>query len=351
MKLSMMINYAGGFKQAVEQVVELEKVGLDQVFIAEAYSFDAVSQVGYLAAKTERVEIGTGILNVYSRTAALMAMTAAGCDYVSDGRFILGLGASGPQVIEGFHGVPFEKPMVRIKEYMEACRMIWKREQAFNYQGATVQAPLPAGQGTGMGRALKIINHPVRSEIPIWWASLKDRSVEATAEMADGWLPIMFIPDKFQQVWGKALKAGNAKRDPARKPLDIAAGGMVMIGEELVGDARKGVLDFARPGMALYVGGMGARGKNFYNDICRDYGYEKEAVNVQDLYLDGKKDEAAAALPGEWLELANLVGPRNYVKERIGAFKEAGVTVLSINPVGPNPVKTVELLREIVDEV
>ena len=166
MKLSMGINYSGGFKEAVARVVDLEKAGLDQVWIAEAYSFDAISQVGYLAAKTERVEIGTGIVNVYSRTAALMAMTAAGCDYVSDGRFILGLGASGPQVIEGFHGVPYEKPMVRIKEYIESCRMIWKREQKFEYQGQTVQVPLPAGQGTGLGKPLKIINHPLRSDIP-----------------------------------------------------------------------------------------------------------------------------------------------------------------------------------------
>jgi F420-dependent oxidoreductase-like protein len=350
MKLSMMINYAGGFQQAVQQVVDLEKAGLDQVMIAEAYSFDAVSQVGYLAAKTERVQIGTGILNVYSRTAALMAMTAAGCDYVSDGRFILGLGASGPQVIEGFHGVPYEKPMVRIKEYIEACRMIWKREAPFDYQGQTVQAPLPPGQGTGLGKALKIINHPVRSDIPVWWASLKDRSVEATAEMADGWLPIFFVPDKFQQVWGKALKAGTAKRDPALGTLDISAGGMVAIGEDLVGEKQKAILDFARPSVALYVGGMGARGKNFYNDICMAYGYEKEAVVVLDLYLDGKKNEAAAAVPGEMLELSHLVGPRSYVKERIGAFKEAGVTVLAVNPVGPDPVKTIETLREIIDE-
>ncbi len=350
MKISMGINYAGGFKQAVQQVVELEKVGLDQVFIAEAYSYDAVSQVGYLAAKTDTIEIGTGILNVYSRTAALMAMTAAGCDYISDGRFILGLGASGPQVIEGFHGVPYEKPMVRIKEYIEACRQIWKREGPFNYQGKTVTAPLPEGQGTGLGKALKIINHPLRSDIPVWWASLKDRSVEATAEMADGWLPIFFIPDKFQQVWGKSLKAGTAKRDASMKKLDIAAGGMLAIGEDLVGDKQKAILDYARPNIALYVGGMGARGHNFYNDICRDYGWEKEAVDIQDLYLDGKKAEAAAAVPGEWLELSHLVGPRSYIKERVGAFKEAGVTVLSVSPVGPDAVKTIETLREIVDE-
>ncbi|MEZ5248154.1 MAG: LLM class F420-dependent oxidoreductase [Ilumatobacteraceae bacterium] len=346
MKLSMMINYAGGFKEAVQRVVELEKAGLDQVWIAEAYSYDAISQVGYLAAKTERVEIGTGIVNVYSRTAALMAMTAAGCDYVSDGRFILGLGASGPQVIEGFHGVPYEKPMQRIKEYIEACRMIWKREEKFDYQGQTFQAPLPAGQGTGLGKPLKLINHPVRNDIPIWWASLKDRSVEATAELADGWLPIMFIPEKYHNVWGPQLKAGLAKRDPNRARLDISAGGMLAIDDSLTGDAQKKVLDYGRPNVALYVGGMGARGKNFYNDIARAYGYEKEAIEVQDLYLDGKKDEAAAALPGEWLELANLVGPKSYIKERVAAFKEAGVTVLSVNPVGPNAVQQVEMLRD-----
>ena len=190
MKLSMAINYSGGFKEAAQRVVELEKAGLDVVWIAEAYSFDAISQVGYLAAITDRVEIGTGIVNVYSRTPALMAMTAAGCDYVSDGRFILGLGASGPQVVEGFHGVPYEKPMVRIREYIEACRMIWKREEKFEYHGQTFEVPLPAGEGTGLGKPLKIINHPVRSDIPIWWASLMGLSVTATAQHADGWLPI-----------------------------------------------------------------------------------------------------------------------------------------------------------------
>jgi F420-dependent oxidoreductase-like protein len=350
MKLSMMINYAGGFKEAVQRVVELEKAGLDQVWVAEAYSYDAISQVGYLAAKTERVEIGTGIVNVYSRTAALMAMTAAGCDYVSDGRFILGLGASGPQVIEGFHGVPYEKPMQRIKEYIEACRMIWKREEKFNYQGQTFQAPLPDGEGTGLGKPLKLINHPVRPEIPIWWASLKGLSVTATAEIADGWLPIMFIPEKYQQVWGDQLKAGLARRDPSRPRLDISAGGMLAIGEDLVGDEQTAILDLARPMTALYVGGMGARGKNFYNDICRDYGYEQEAVDIQDLYLDGHKDGAAARVPAEWLELSNLVGPPSYIKERVGAFKEAGVTVLSVNPIGPDAVRQVETLRAIVDD-
>jgi F420-dependent oxidoreductase-like protein len=351
MKLSMMVNYAGGFKEAAARVVELEKAGLDQVWIAEAYSFDAISQVGYLAAITNRVEIGTGIVNVYSRSAALMAMTGAGCDYVSDGRFILGLGASGPQVVEGFHGVPYEKPMQRIKEYIEVCREVWKREKALNYQGQTVTAPLPAGEGTGLGKPLKLINHPLRSDIPIWWASLKGLSVEATAELADGWLPIMFVPEKFDKVWGKQLKAGTAKRSKDLKPLDISAGGILAIGEDNVGDTKAKILNMVRPNSALYIGGMGARGKNFYNDICSAYGYEAEAKLVQDLYLDGKKEEAAAAVPTEMLELTNLVGPKSFIAERVAAFKEAGVTVLSVNPVGPDAAKQIEILRDIVDSI
>jgi F420-dependent oxidoreductase-like protein len=349
MKLSMAINYSGGFKEAAQRVVDLEKAGLDVVWIAEAYSFDAISQVGYLAAITDRVEIGTGILNVYSRTAALMAMTAAGCDFVSGGRFILGLGASGPQVIEGFHGMPYEKPMVRIKEYIESCRQIWKREQKFEFHGQTVNVPLPEGQGTGLGKPLKIINHPVRPNIPIWWASLMGLSVTATAELADGWLPIFFDPEKFHDVWGDELKTGLAKRDPSLGQLQISAGGMLAIDEKLTGDAQRQILDFARPNAALYIGGMGARDKNFYNTICQKYGYVKEAIEVQDLYLEGKKDEAAAAVPAKLLENSNLVGPKSYIKERLAAYKEAGVTILSVNPVGGDAVKQIETLKELLD--
>ena len=348
MKISMMMSYAGGFVEGARRVAELEKVGLDVVWIPEAYSFDAISQVGYLSAITSRVEIGTGIINVYSRTAPLTAMTAAGCDYVSNGRFILGLGASGPQVVEGFHGVAYEKPMQRIKEYIEVCREVWKREKGLSYTGQTVQVPLPAGQGTGMGKPLKLINHPVRADIPVWWASLKDLSVEATAELADGWLPVFFMPDKFEQVWGAALKKGSAKRSPSLKPLEISAGGLLAIDESLVGEAKDKVLDMARPSVALYVGGMGARGKNFYNDICRDYGYEQEAAEIQDLYLSGMKDEAARAVPREMLELTNLVGPAGYVRERVAAFRAAGVTMLSVSPVGNDHVGALSTLRSLI---
>lgn len=349
MKLSMAINYSGGFKEAAQRVVDLEKAGLDVVWIAEAYSFDAISQVGYLAAITERVEIATGILNVYSRTAALMAMTAAGCDYVSDGRFILGLGASGPQVIEGFHGVPYEKPMVRIKEYIESCRKIWAREEKFEFHGQTVNVPLPEGQGTGLGKPLKIINHPLRKDIPIWWASLMGLSVTATAQHANGWLPIFFDPEKFHDVWGDELKAGLAKRDPSLGQLEISAGGMLAIDDKIDDEARNKILDFARPQSALYIGGMGARDKNFYNTICQKYGYVKEAIEIQDLYLEGKKNEAAAAVPTQMLENTNLVGSKSYVKERLAAYKEAGVTILSVNPVGGDAVQQIETLRELLD--
>jgi F420-dependent oxidoreductase-like protein len=348
MKLSMMINYSGDFHADVKRVQELESAGLDVVWVPEAYSFDAVSQMGYLAAKTSRIEIGSGILNVFSRTATCMAQTAAGLDYVSEGRFILGLGASGPQVIEGFHGVPYDKPMPRIRDYINVCRMTWRREKV-EYDGPTTKIPLPEGQGTGLGKALKLINHPVRSNIPIFWASLMGLSVTATAEYADGWLPIFFDPEKFHSVWGDELKAGIAKRDPSLGQLQISAGGMVAIDDSLTPETQHQILDLARPNVALYVGGMGARDQNFYNSICQKYGYVDEAIEIQDLYLSGKKDEAAAAVPSQMLENTNLVGPTSYVKERIAAYKEAGVTHLSVSPVGKDPVATVEKLRAMID--
>lgn len=349
MKLGTTINYAGDFAKAVDGVVEMEEAGLDVAWIAEAYSVDAVSQLGYLAAKTERIEIGSGILNVYSRSASAIAQTAAGLDMVSNGRFILGLGASGPQVIEGFHGIPYEKPMSRIREYIEIVRMTLRREPVV-YDGKTVTVPLPEGEGTGLGKPLKLINHPVRSEIPIWWASLMPRSVRATAELADGWLPVFFVPDEFQKVWGDDLKAGTAERDPSLDRLEIGAGAMVAIGEEFVGDAAERIHDLSRPATALYWGGMGARDKNFYNTIAKKYGYEAEAVEIQDLYLDGQKDAAAAAVPDDFLARSSLVGPPSHVKERLGVWKEAGVSVLNVNVApGQDRAATLGTLRELLD--
>jgi F420-dependent oxidoreductase-like protein len=339
MKISTQVMYAGNPKELIEQVVSLENAGLDQVWVAEAYGFDSPTLMGYIAAKTERVEIGSAILPIYSRTPALIAQTAAGLDAVSGGRAILGLGASGPQVIEGWHGVPYDKPLGRTREVVDICRRIWRREIITNEGNYPI--PLPEGKGTGLGKPLKILTRPVRSQIPIYVASLGDKNVQMTAEVADGWLPTLFIPEKASSVWGASLAAGKAKRDPALGDLEIVAGGMLAIGDDVTA-----LRDASRPIIALYVGGMGARGRNFYNDLARRYGYEAEAEKIQDLYLAGKKDEAAAAVPAEFAELMNLVGPAGYVKERIQAFKEAGVTALNVTPVGENPAKLVEQVKE-----
>ena len=344
MQISMQLSYSGGFKEAADTVAELEKAGLDLVWVAEAYGFDGASLMGYLAAKTETVQIAAGILPIYTRTPTLLAMTAAGVDALSDGRCQLGLGASGPQVIEGWHGVSYDAPIGRTREIIEICRKVWAREEKLVHRGKYYSMPLPEGQGTGLGKPLKIIAHPVRNKIPIWVASLGPKNVAMTAEVADGWMPILFDPARARDVWGADLDAGAAKRDGALDTLQITAGGLVAIGEDV-----KAVLDFARPMVALYVGGMGAKGKNFYNELFTRYGYEAEAAEIQDLYLDGKKKEAAERIPQEFLEAISLVGPESYVKERIGAFADAGVTHLNVIPIpgaGQTPASIVSNLKE-----
>ena len=329
MKISTMLSYAGGFKEAARQVTELEKAGLDLVWVAEAYGFDGPSMMGYLAALTETVEIGAAILPIYTRTPTLIAMTAAGIDALSDGRFHLGLGASGPQVIEGFHGVPYTAPLGRTREIVDVCRQVWRREGPLEHDGRYYQMPLPDGQGTGLGKALKIIAHPVRSDIPVWIASLGEKNVAMTAEVADGWIPILFIPEKARDVWGTALDEGAAKRDASRGELMITAGGLLAIGE---GEEVTRIRELQRSMVALYVGGMGAKGKNFYNELAIRYGYADEAAQIQDLYLSGKKKEAEALVPDEFLEKTTLCGPEGYIKERLAAFAEAGVTHLQVHP-------------------
>jgi F420-dependent oxidoreductase-like protein len=345
MKLSMLIDYSGDFHADVTRVQELEAAGLDLVWVSEAYSFDAVSLMGYLAAKTSTVQIGAGILNVYSRTASCVAQTAAGLDFVSGGRFVLGLGASGPQVVEGFHGVPYSKPVARTRDYIDVCRAVWRRDPVV-WEGEAVTVPLPEGQGTGLGKPLKLINHPVRPDIPIYWAALMERSVQAAAQHADGWLPLFFDPEKFGTVWGDDLAAGISRRTSERAPLQISAGGTVAIGDEYAGAGADQVLDQLRPNVALYVGGMGAPGKNFYNTIAQRYGFEVEAAQIQDLFLSGDKRAAAAAVPRALLAGTNLVGSVGDVSERLAAYREAGVTHLQIAPTR-DPVGTVDRLRAI----
>jgi F420-dependent oxidoreductase-like protein len=345
-RIGIQASYSGGFRETAAEIRELESAGLDLATVAEVYTFDAVSQLGYLAAVTERVELMSGIFPIYSRTPALTAMTAAGLDFVSGGRFTLGLGASGPQVIEGWHGVPYDAPLQRTREVVEICRHVWRRERLV-HEGPKYTIPLPAEQGTGLGKPLKLINTPVRDRIPVMLAALGPKNVELAAEIAEAWEPIFFMPERAGTVWGNSLAAGKAKRDPALGDLQIVVGVSVAIGDDV-----DPMLEQVRPQLALYIGGMGARGKNFYNDLARRYGYEDEARTIQDLYLDGRKDEAAAVVPEELVRAVSLVGPESYVAERVAAFREAGVTTLVLQPLDGSPegrLRTVETMRKIAD--
>lgn len=339
MRVSTMLDYSRGIKESADHVAELEQAGLDIVWVAEAYGLDAPSQLGYMAAKTSRIEIGSAILPIYSRTPVLLAQTAAGLDALSQGRFILGLGASGPQVIEGWHGVAYTQPLERTREIIDICRRVWRREVITNEGLYTI--PLPPGQGTGLGKPLKLINRPVREAVPIWVAAMGPKNVAMAAELADGWFPFLYVPERAGEVWGGALAEGGARRSPELAPLEIAAGGLLAIGEGL-----ENLRELARPMAALYIGGMGAKGRNFYNSLTRRYGYEKEAEEIQELYLAGKKDEAAALVPAELLEKTSLVGPPGYVKERIAAYRQAGVTVLNVTAIGPDPMQSITQLKE-----
>jgi F420-dependent oxidoreductase-like protein len=337
----MMINYAGEFSQVVEELGDFETAGLDIVFIPEAYTFDAVSQLGYIAAKTTRLELASGILPVYSRTPTLTAMTAAGLDFVSGGRFTLGLGTSGPQVIEGWHGVRYDAPIGRTREVIEICRKVWRRERV-EYRGK--HYTLPYEGGTGLGKPLKLINHPVRERIPVIVAAIGPKNVAMTAELAEGWQPIFYYPEKMDLVWADPLAEGKAKRDESLGDLDVIGAAPLAIGDDVTG-----LRDLMRGMFALYIGGMGARGKNFYNDLACRFGYEDEARKIQDAYLDGRKQEAEALVPAELLEKTALIGPRSYVAERVEALRESGVTTLNVTPLAPTHAERVAAIEEIRD--
>jgi len=339
----MSLNYSGGFAETVVELADYEKAGLDIVFVPEAYSYDAVSQLGYVAAKTERLQLASGIMQLYTRTPTLTAMTAAGLDYVSAGRFNLGIGVSGPQVIEGWHGVPYDAPIGRTRETIEICRAVWRRER-LTYDGRYYQIPLPAGEGTGLGKALKLINHPVRDRIPIILAAVGPKNTALAAQLCEGWQPIFFFPERAGSIWGAALADGGARRDPSLPPLDVIAQATLAIGDDVAD-----LVDLGRPVLALYVGGMGARGQNFYTKLASDYGYPDEATAIQDAYLDGRKDEAAALVPRSLLEGISLIGTKSQVAERLAAYREAGVTTLNVQPVAATHRERVALIEQIKD--
>jgi F420-dependent oxidoreductase-like protein len=337
----MSLNYSGGFAETVGELADYEKAGLDIVFVPEAYSYDAVSQLGYVAAKTERLQLASGIMQLYTRTPTLVAMTAAGLDYVSDGRFNLGIGVSGPQVIEGWHGVAYDAPIGRTRETIQICRAVWRRER-LEHDGRHYQIPLPAGQGTGLGKALKLINHPVRDRIPIFVAAVGPKNTALAAELAEGWQPIFYFPEKAAGIWGAALAEGQARRDPSLPPLDVIAMAPLAIGDDVAG-----FVELQRPMLALYIGGMGARGQNFYTKLASDYGFPAEAAAIQDAYLAGRKDEAAALVPRSLMEGISAIGPRSHVAERLAALRESGVTTLNVQPIASTHAERVRLIEQV----
>ncbi|CAN5252548.1 LLM class F420-dependent oxidoreductase [soil metagenome] len=327
MRLGMTLDYAGGFEETVEQLVDYEEAGLDLVGVAEVYTFDAVSQLGYIAARTKRLELMSSIFQIYTRSPSLTAMTAAGLDYVSGGRFTLGLGASGPQVIEGFHGIKYDAPLARTREVVEICRQVWQRQPVI-HDGKHYQVPLTKEHGgSGLGKPLKLINHPVRPRIPISIAALGPKNVAMVAEIAEGWQPLFFHPQKWDAAFGESLAEGAAKRDPALGALDIQLQVSFALGE-----VDPAALAAVRNQLALYIGGMGARDKNFYNQLACRYGFETEAKEIQDLYLDGRKAEAAAAVPEELVRAVSLIGDEDFVTAHLAEFAAAGVTTLLLNP-------------------
>jgi F420-dependent oxidoreductase-like protein len=340
MKIGMPMPYARDFTASVDRLREFESVGLDAVLLPEAYGFDAVSQLGYIAAKSDRLRLCSSILGIYSRTPALLAMTAAGLDYVSNGRFILGIGASGPQVVEGFHGVRYDAPLARTREIVEICRTVWKR-QRLDHDGRYYHAPLTRQHGGGgLGKPLKLIDTPVRDRIPMVLAALGPKNVALAAELFEGWAPLFYLPERAAEVFGECLAAGAARRSPQLRPLEIWVSMKVLITEDEA--AASAGMQQVREHLALYFGGMGARGRNFYNDLIVQYGYEAAAAKVQDLYLSGRKAEAAATLPDDLVRGLALVGPAGWVAERVAAFAASGVTMLNAAPIAPSHEQRLE---------
>ncbi|MDQ3768873.1 MAG: LLM class F420-dependent oxidoreductase [Actinomycetota bacterium] len=341
MKLGVHIGYWGlglTSQDQLEVVQEAERLGYDSVWTAEAYGSDAATILGWLAGQTSKIKLGSAIFQMPGRSAAMTAMTAATIDQLSDGRMLLGLGSSGPQVSEGWHGVRFGRQLERTRDYVAVVRMALARERV-EFHGETLQLPLPDGPG----KALKLTIAPVQPSIPIYLAAIGPRNTALAGEVADGWIPTLFSPEHVSE-FRPLLEEGAARSGRSLDGFAIAPTVNVFVSDD-VEQAR----DLMRPFLALYVGGMGSREKNFYNALVRRYGFEDAAQEVQDLYLDGKKEEAAAALPDELIDLVSLCGPRDRVRERLEVFREAGVHTLGVTPVAFTKQERVEQLRLVAE--
>jgi F420-dependent oxidoreductase-like protein len=324
MRLALNLNYSGASVALdIDKILEAERLGYSSVWTAEAYGSDAVTPAAWIAARTTRIHVGTGIMQIPARTPAMTAMTAMTLDALSGGRFRLGLGVSGPQVVEGWHGQAFGKPLTKTREYVEVVRAILKREKPVEYRGEYYQIPYAGPDATGLGKPLKSILHG-RPTLPIYLAAVGPRNVALAAEIANGWIPVFFSARR-SAMFRHWLDEGFERGGGAREAFDIMPMVPVVIGPDAAA-CRAAV----KPRIALYVGGMGARGRNFYNDIARRYGYEAAAKTIQDLYLGGRKTDAEAAVPDELVDEVALCGPRERVRERLAEWQASGVTTLMV---------------------
>lgn len=346
MRLGLHVGYWGlglTAEQQLEIVKEAESAGFDSVWAAEAYGSDTATVLAWLASHTERIKIGSAIFQMPGRTPAMTAMTAATLDQLSGGRMILGIGSSGPQVAEGWHGQPFAQQLQRTREYVEILRKALARER-LEHHGEIYELPIPDGPG----KALKLMIAPVQERMPIYIAAIGPKNTTLTGEIADGWLPTFFSPEhvaEFRTLLEEgAAKAGNGKA--IDESFDIAPNVNLCIDDDI--DRAR---DAVRPLLALYVGGMGSKKKNFYNALVRRYGFEEAAEEVQNLYLDGKKDEAAAALPAEMIDMTSLVGPKERVRERLEVYRAAGVGTLVATPTVFDAEGRKRMIREIAEMV
>ncbi|MCA9975101.1 MAG: LLM class F420-dependent oxidoreductase [Anaerolineales bacterium] len=344
MRLGLMLGYAGRkIELPVELVQEADRLGVYAVWTAEAYGSDAVSPLAWLGAQTQNIKLGTAIMQMPGRTPANAAMTAMTLNQLSGSRFLMGLGLSGPQVVEGWHGVSYARPLTRTREYVEVVRQIFARNEPLTYDGKLYQIPYQGEDATGLGKPLKS-TLSAQPDIPIYLAAIGPKNVELTAEIADGWLPIFFSPDKYDAVYKEQVEAGFAKANPGKgyHNFDIAPTVSVVINDNL--DVAYNML---RPFLALYVGGMGAKGKNFYNDLARRYGYEQAAEEIQDLYLSGDKGGAMSKVPAALIDEVALVGSRARVKDRLQLWLDSPITTLNMTVFDVDTLRImVELLAE-----
>jgi F420-dependent oxidoreductase-like protein len=340
MRLGLNCGYWGaGVGDHISFVQAAEAAGFDSVWTAEAYGSDAVTTLTWLAAKTERIKVGTAIMQMTARVPAMTAMTAATIDMLTGGRMLLGIGASGPQVVEGWHGVVYGKPLARTREYVDIIRKILKRVAPLVHQGEYYQIPVEGG--TGLGKPLKLISHPLRSDIPIYLAAIGPKNVALAAEIADGWLPVFFSPQRMN-IFRESLELGFEKRTDGKTMDDFDIAPTVSI---VVGDDVDACRNQVKPHLALYIGGMGARGKNFYNDLTRRYGFEEAAEKIQDLYLTGKKAEAIAAVPDELVDEVALCGPKARIKDQLEVWRQSGVKTMIC---GIGNIEAIRVMAELV---